>query len=135
MSCYLFLDFWLSGKSDLQSEDEEIAGSFAEDKGESNDVIRDIGRSPALYGSGISLYSQSTTGNITGVFDMSGGAWEYVMGNYNNAESSSGFASSWFTTTSNIKYYNKLLKISMIMFCFCPNECNSLHWWAKQKLY
>jgi hypothetical protein len=32
-----------------------------------------------------------------------------------------------------IEYYNKLFKISMIMFCFCPNECNSLHWWAKQK--
>ena len=26
---------------------------------------------------------QSTTGNITGVYDMSGGAYEYVMGNYN----------------------------------------------------
>ena len=25
-------------------------------------------------------YPQSTTGNITGVFDMSGGAWEYMMG-------------------------------------------------------
>ena len=21
----------------------------------------------------------------------------------------------------------------MRSFCFCPNECNSLHWWAKQK--
>ena len=34
----------------------------------------------------------STTGNITGVYDMSGGAWEYVMGNYNNTISSSGFS-------------------------------------------
>ena len=25
----------------------------------------------------------STTGNVTGIYDMSGGAWEYVMGNYN----------------------------------------------------
>ena len=25
----------------------------------------------------------STTNNISGIFDMSGGAWEYVMGNYN----------------------------------------------------
>lgn len=24
--------------------------------------------------------AQSTTGNITGVYDMSGGAWEYMMG-------------------------------------------------------
>ena len=38
------------------------------------------------YGSGISEYPQSTTGNITGVFDMAGGANEYVMGNYNNTK-------------------------------------------------
>ena len=31
------------------------------------------------YG-GASSYPQSTTGNISGVFDMSGGAFEYVMG-------------------------------------------------------
>ena len=34
--------------------------------------------------------SQSTTGNITGVYDMSGGAVEYVMGNYNKTAGSSG---------------------------------------------
>ena len=33
---------------------------------------------------------QSTNGNITGVYDMSGGAVEYVMGNYNKAAGSSG---------------------------------------------
>jgi len=33
---------------------------------------------------------QSTTGNITGVYDMSGGAWEFVMGNYNKQAGSSG---------------------------------------------
>ena len=32
----------------------------------------------------------STTGNITGVYDMSGGGWEYVMGNYNKQAGSSG---------------------------------------------
>ena len=36
-----------------------------------------------VYGTdGLQEYSQSTTGNITGVFDMSGGAGEYVMGHY-----------------------------------------------------
>ena len=47
----------------------------------------------------------STTGNITGVYDMSGGAYEYVMGNissvttgYTFYPSSSSFASSWYTT-------------------------------------
>ena len=33
---------------------------------------------------------QSTTGNITGVYDMSGGALEYVMGNYNKQDGNSG---------------------------------------------
>ena len=32
----------------------------------------------------------STTGNITGVYDMSGGAWEYVMGNYRKTAGKSG---------------------------------------------
>ena len=43
------------------------------------------------YG-GATSYPQSTTGNITGVFDMSGGAMEYVMGNYNNTIMDSGFS-------------------------------------------
>ena len=34
--------------------------------------------------------SQSTTGNIYGVYDMSGGAYEYVMGNYAKTAGSSG---------------------------------------------
>ena len=34
--------------------------------------------------------SQSTTGNIYGVYDMSGGAYEYVMGNYNKTAGRSG---------------------------------------------
>ena len=33
---------------------------------------------------------QSTTGNITGVYDMSGGAYEHVMGNYNKTAGTSG---------------------------------------------
>ena len=33
---------------------------------------------------------QSTSGNITGVYDMSGGALEYVMGNYNKTAGHSG---------------------------------------------
>ena len=32
----------------------------------------------------------STTGNIYGIYDMSGGAWEYVMANYNKNVGSSG---------------------------------------------
>ncbi len=43
----------------------------------------------------------STTGNIFGIYDMSGGAWEYVMGNYNNTLGVAGFA-----TLPDPKYYD-----------------------------
>ena len=44
----------------------------------------------------------STTGNIYGIYDMSGGADEYVMGNYNDTISSAGFSS-----MPEAKYYDK----------------------------
>ena len=44
----------------------------------------------------------STTGNIYGIYDMSGGAWEYVMGNYNDTIGSAGFSS-----MPEAKYYDK----------------------------
>ena len=43
----------------------------------------------------------STTGTVYGVYDMSGGAYEYVMGNYNNTRGSSEFSS-----FPNSKYYD-----------------------------
>ncbi|CCY28538.1 unknown [Acholeplasma sp. CAG:878] len=46
--------------------------------------------------------SQSTTGNIYGVYDMSGGAVESVMGNYNDIISMAGFSS-----MPAAKYYDK----------------------------
>ena len=59
----------------------------------------------------------STTGNIAGVYDMSGGVWDFVMGNMSNKSSgppgasskytfypmNSGLYSSWYTS-SNDKY-------------------------------
>ena len=48
----------------------------------------------------------STTGTVYGIYDMSGGSWERVMGNYNNEiGTSSGIDVSWFT--NNTKYYDK----------------------------
>ena len=44
----------------------------------------------------------STTGNIYGIYDMSGGSWEYVMGNYNDTIRNAGFSSMPGT-----KYYDK----------------------------
>ena len=56
--------------------------------------------SPQAYNT-IQGMDASTTGNIYGVYDMSGGAYDYVMGNYNNT-----IDNSQFTTLPNTKYYN-----------------------------
>ncbi len=45
----------------------------------------------------------STTGNIYGIYDMSGGSWEYVMGNYNNTKGH-GIDATWFNEHQ--KYYD-----------------------------
>ena len=58
-------------------------------------------------GTGACGSGASTTGNIYGIYDMSGGAYEYVMGNYNNIIGKSEFDASWFTIEQNIKYYDK----------------------------
>ena len=49
----------------------------------------------------------STTHNIYGVYDMSGGALEYVMGNLNNTVASSGFGSSSVIAQIDNKYINR----------------------------
>ncbi len=52
-------------------------------------------------------YPQSTTGNISGIFDMSGGAYDYVMAFQVNQQSqSSGFNFEFFDG-SNINYYDQ----------------------------
>ena len=43
---------------------------------------------------------QSTTGNVYGIYDMAGGASEFVMGNYNNS------TNSYFETLPDSRYYN-----------------------------
>ncbi len=58
-------------------------------------------------------YLASTTGNITGIYDTSGGAWEYVMGyniNANAVGGSSELTSTYgdfFTNSKWEKYYDK----------------------------
>ena len=54
----------------------------------------------------------STTGNITGVYDMAGGAYEYVMGNYNNTIGDSGF-----TTLPDSKYYDNYTTTNSLTAC------------------
>ena len=60
----------------------------------------------------ISGTGASTTGNIYGVYDMSGGSWEYVMGNYNDLIGESGFS-----TMPDEKYYNKYTSNSTSTAC------------------
>ena len=57
----------------------------------------------------------STTGNMYGVYDMSGGAWEYVMGNMANSTTTYSYnaKSSGLTTQPEDKYYDKYLAIAL----------------------
>jgi len=48
----------------------------------------------------------STTGNITGVYDMSGGAWEYVMANMQDENKNFVTNNSLFTESINSIYYD-----------------------------
>ena len=63
----------------------------------------------------------STTGTIYGVYDMSGGAWEYVMGNYNDISASSGFSE---PLTLESKYYDKYTSNNVSLACN-GSECLS----------
>ena len=63
----------------------------------------------------------STTGNITGVYDMSGGAYEYVMGYYSPAGSTWGATSSGdyagFSSQPNSKYYDDYTATNSLTAC------------------
>ena len=48
----------------------------------------------------------STTGNIYGVYDMAGGAWERVMGNMKNSSNAFYSSNAGFTTAPDAKYYD-----------------------------
>ena len=61
----------------------------------------------------------STTGTIYGVYDMSGGAWEYVMGNYNDV-----IDLAEFSTMPESKYYNKYTSDDVLTACN-ESECLS----------
>ena len=63
------------------------------------------------YGSATD-YPQSSTGNISGAFDMAGGRWDRVMLMYNNLISSSGL-----TTHPDSKYYNLVTSTNYSQAC------------------
>ena len=72
--------------------------------------MQDLGEDTNGYKRGQCGPGASTTGNIYGVYDMSGGSWEYVMGVYGPEYptiGSSGFGSTVFTgNTIESKYYD-----------------------------
>ena len=49
----------------------------------------------------------STTGSIYGVYDISGGAWEYLMGNMVNSSGNFYSSIAGFSTVPDSKYYDK----------------------------
>ncbi len=59
----------------------------------------------------------STTGTIYGIYDMSGGAWEYVLANYNDIIANSGF-----TEMPPVQYYDKYTTDNILTACN-GNEC------------
>ena len=68
---------------------------------------------PGTYGDGATYnqaystqigYLASTTGNITGVYDMSGGAWEYMASYMSGQVGSSGFTTTTIANTNYTKY-------------------------------
>ena len=73
-----------------------------------------------IYGNSMQ-YPQSTTGNISGIFDMSGGAWEYVMGYYSGASTTWGATSSsnyaGFSSAPDSKYYDNYTTTNPLTAC------------------
>jgi hypothetical protein len=75
---------------------------------------------PGSYGSSSSYtqaynttigYKASTTGNISGVYDMSGGAWEYMASYLSGNLGKSGFTSNTITNEAYVKYFDIYLSI------------------------
>ena len=75
----------------------------------------DESKIPGTYGTNASItlpyntstgYKASTTGNITGIYDMSGGSWEYMASLRSETYGSSGFDATTLKTY-NSKYYDE----------------------------
>ena len=66
-------------------------------------------------------YKASTTGNIYGIYDMSGGAWEYVMGYYSGASTTWGASSkgnyAGFSSKPDSKYYDDYTTTNTLTAC------------------
>ena len=59
----------------------------------------------------------STTGNITGIYDMSGGASEYVMGYYRGTSTTGGGNYAGFSSAPDSKYYDDYTTTNALTAC------------------
>ncbi len=75
------------------------------------DDLLDMGSGTGFCGGGA-----STTGNIYGIYDMSGGSYEYLMANYNNTVVNSGFETLPDDLKSS-KYYDLFTDTSVDSAC------------------
>ncbi len=86
----------------INNNSDYLTGYSATDETDQSDYPADYGTTSDLtlpYNTETG-YKASTTGNITGVYDMSGGAWEYVAGYMPSSSDGSGFSASELTTYS-----------------------------------
>ena len=93
-------------------------GGTEENSGCQYEYDNNIRTEDGMTGKGVGA---STTGTIYGIYDMSGGAWEYVMANYNDIVGESGFSE---PLTLDSKYYNKYTNNDPSLACN-GNECLS----------
>ncbi len=82
----------------------------------------------------------STTGNIYGIYDMSGGAYEYVMAVYNSTIKSSGFDSAFFSNEDNLKYYDLYTNEDVSIACnnkkcFGQALNETEHWYSDNSIF
>ncbi len=91
----------------INNNSDYLTGYSATDETDQSDYPADYGTASDLtlpYNTPTG-YKASTTGNITGIYDMSGGAWEYVAGYMPSSSDDSGF------TSAELNIYSKYLDL------------------------
>ena len=91
----------------INNNSDYLTGYSAADETDQSDYPADYGTTSDLtlpYNTSTG-YKASTTGNITGIYDMSGCAWEYVAGYMPSSSDASGF------TSDELNIYSKYLDL------------------------
>ena len=102
------IDFTGSNKEVYENKSSYITGcSYGAPSNDDSDY-----RCQYTYDININGTGASTTGTIYGVYDMSGGSQDYIMGNYNDVIGNSGLVS-----MPGLKYYNKYTSDNISTAC------------------